>query len=53
MANAHKGCSHRRDKSRANTRPRDVRFSWLKDIYTCGDDHLDGCVCEVTLGTQL
>lgn len=51
--NAHKGnCSHRRE-ARNNIRPRDVRFAWLKDIYTCGDSHLDGCECEEVLGVLL
>ena len=41
--------SHRR-RTKAGVRPRDVRFGWLKDIYTCGDNHLDGCMCDMMLG---
>lgn len=42
-----KGCSHR---ARNNVRPRDVPFAWLKDIYQCGDSHLNDCPCEDVLG---
>lgn len=44
------GNGPRSSKAQDNIRPRDVRFAWLKDLYTCGDDHLDGCSCEETLG---
>ena len=50
---AHKeGCSHR-SKARSNIRPKDVRFAWLKDVYYCGGNHLDGCQCEGALGALL
>ena len=49
-ANAHKGHVSHRCKARSNIRPEDVSFAWLKDLYTCGDNYLDGCPCEEILG---
>ena len=46
----HKGKDPHHRKAGTGDRPRDVRFPWLKDLYTCGDNHLDGCLCEETLG---
>lgn len=46
--NAHKeGCPHRKS---ARPKPKDVYFPWLKDVYSCGDTHMDGCQCEEVLG---
>ena len=47
-----KGCYHK-DKARKSIRPKDVRFAWSKDFYSCGDTHMDGCPCEEVFGALL